>query len=301
MRLAHYSTLEEIGKTGPLVIAIGVFDGLHLGHVDLIRALCKKAKENQARAAIWTFDSKLPKPEFSRLMDENSYLKGLESLGVQEVHRMEFIDDVANLSAVEFLEKILIDKLGVKAIVLGEDARLGKDRGCSALEFKAIAQTFNIEVELVALRKIEGEIASSSKIRDLIRAGQFEAAERFLGRSFALSGLVEKDQQLARTMGFPTANVNCDGATLPPKAVYRCVVKIDDSSEFQKALAYLGSRPTVDANQTKQVLEVHIADWSGDLYGHSLLVKDFQKLREEMTFTNLDELKAQIKIDMEML
>lgn len=300
MLLAHYSTLEEVRSDSSLVLAIGVFDGLHLGHLDLIQRLCHFSQQIQAKPAIWTFDSKIPKPQMTRLMSEEEYLKELENQGVSELHCMEFNDEVACLDAETFLKEVLIKKLNVRAIILGEDARLGKNRSCSAKEFQQIAKTYQIEVELVPLYRKDGEVVSSSKIRQYLKAGDFQKAEDFLGRSYVLSGEVVRDQQLARKLGFPTANIDCDNLTLPPNGVYRCEVLLPGSEKKIPAIAYLGSRPTINTDQTR-VLEVHLKNYEGDLYGHVLKVLHFEKIRSEKKFENLEALQNQLRMDVEKI
>lgn len=300
MLLAQYSTLEEVKSNSSLALAIGVFDGMHLGHLDLIQRLCHFSKQIQAKPAIWTFDSKIPKPGLTRLMTEQDYLDSLEKQGVEEVHCMEFTDEISQMQAAEFLKHVLIEKLKVKGLVLGEDARLGKNRSCSALEFQEIAAQYEIEVQLVPLFRSEGEVVSSSKIRKSIKKGDFQKAEAFLGRPYELSGKVVRDQQLARKLGFPTANIRCPDLTLPPNGVYRCEVRIPDEEKRCCAIAYLGSRPTV-SDDPSPVLEVHLKEFDGNLYGAELRVSHFEKIRSEKKFSNLEELKHQLKLDIEKI
>jgi riboflavin kinase/FMN adenylyltransferase len=300
MLQAHYSTLEEVKSNSSLVLAIGVFDGLHLGHLDLVQKLCHFSKRIQAKPAIWTFDSKIPKPGFTRLMSEKDYLEELENQGVMEFHCMEFTDEVSQMEAEAFLKEVLIEKLHVSGIVLGEDARLGKNRSCSAQEFKQMAKSYEIEVELVPLLKYKNEAISSSKIRESIKKGDFEKAEALLGRPYVLSGTVVKDQQLARKLGFPTANIRCHDMTLPPNGVYRCEVELPDGTIKSQAIAYIGSRPTV-SDDTSPVLEVHLKNFDADLYDFELKVFHFEKIRSEMKFENLEALQQQLNIDIEKI
>jgi len=302
MHFAHYSSLGEIKIGSPLVMAIGVFDGLHLGHRQLFKVLLEESKKKKAKSAVWTFNSKIPKPKFCRLMNESTYLSGLEKLGVEEVHKMDFIEEVSQMSAREFLKKVLISKLNVQSLVIGEDARLGRDRATSANEFQELAAEVGLEVHLVPLLEDEKGVISSSRIREALLEGRFTEVDILMGESFQVSGEVTKDQQLGRTIGFPTANIKDSGTVFPPKGVYKTEVDVSGKGEkWLKAMSYVGSRPTVDESGEVLVLETHIPNWSGDLYGKVLTVRSFNKIRDEMKFSSVEELKVQLKKDLKLI
>lgn len=302
MHFAHYSSLGEIKIGSPLVMAIGVFDGLHLGHRELFKVLLKESEKRKAKAAVWTFNSKIPKPKFCRLMNESTYLSGLEKLGVEEVHKMDFIEEVSQMSAIEFLKDVLIKKLNVQSLVIGEDARLGKGRATSAIEFKKLAIEVGVEVHLIPLLEDEEGVVSSSRIREALLEGKFAEVERMMGESFQVSGEVTKDQQLGRTIGFPTANIKDTGTVFPPKGVYKTEVDLSgEGKKWVKAMSYVGSRPTIDDSGEVLVLETHIPNWSGDLYGKVLTVRYFDKIRDEMKFSSVEELKEQLEKDLRLI
>lgn len=301
MNLYHYSTLKEISPKPETVLAIGMFDGLHKGHKSIFEALEQESVKKGLPKAIWTFSSKRAKSGATHLMSKKVYLEHLEGLGVSSFHEMDFIDEIKNMTAIDFFDKILIEKLNVQSVVLGEDAKLGKSRATSAEEFKVLGKKRGVDVILLPLLELEGDKVSSTRIRTLISSGKLEEAEALLGYAYSMTDVVFKDQQLGRTLGFPTANLRCQGLTFPPNGVYRCQAKSAQWSQAKKAIAYIGSRPTIFNSEGEKVLEIHFPDWSGDLYGQTLAVSKFECIRGEMKFDTLEDLKRQIEVDVKAL
>jgi riboflavin kinase / FMN adenylyltransferase len=303
LKLFHYKNLAELDALPQKrCMAIGVFDGLHPGHQLILSQVRGLALTKNLVPCLWTFGNDLPKPGFERLMSERQYFRALEASGVQEVHRMDFIEEVTRLNAKEFLTQVLINKLAVTYIVLGADACLGRQRSTCALEFKNIASEMGVTVDIVQLQRADWGEWSSSQMREWIRQGEFNQYQQALGRSYAFGGIVVKDQGLAHQLGYPTANLEMKDYVCPPLGVYNVRVKLPDRDNAPEylGLAYIGTRPTVNSTQ-RMVLEVHLKNFTGDLYGEYIEVSDFLFLRSETKFASLETLQQQIKLDVEGL
>ena len=289
--------LPKVGEAESRCWCIGVFDGLHYGHQKLLGAMLQLAHELNASPGIWTFSKALPKPDFERLMSDEQLLEGLGELSVREMHRMNF-DDVCRLSAIDFIEKILLP-CGVKGVLLGEDSRLGFGRETGAEEFAELAAEQGIRVRVMPLIGEDDGLWSSTRMRDMVRGRDWNGLVKCSGRAYSLWGRVVRDQELARTLGFPTANIELSGRVHPPKGVYAVQVRFPEENEVQnKALAYIGSRPTVGGH-SRNVLEVHLLDFSGDLYGRCIDVSNFEWIRAERKFNDIAALQRQIQSDLD--
>lgn len=225
----------------------------------------------------------------------------LRSLGVEQLVLLPFDRELASLSPQEFVEKILVQQLDVRYVSVGEDFHFGHRRTGTAADLKAIASSYGIDVEIVSLEKCQGERISSSLIRQSLSSGEIAQANRLLGRSYTLIGTVVKGQQLGRTIGFPTANLQLpEDKFLPKHGVYSvrvCSSSLASLAVPQSGVMNIGQRPTV--NGTTITVEIHLLDWSGDLYGQTLTVSLEQFLRPEQKFASLDALKSQIQADCE--
>jgi riboflavin kinase / FMN adenylyltransferase len=225
----------------------------------------------------------------------------LRSLGVEQLVLLPFDRELASLSPQEFVEKILVQQLDVKYVSVGEDFHFGHRRTGTAADLKAIASSYGIDVKIVSLEKCQGERISSSLIRQSLSSGEIARANRLLGRSYTLIGTVVKGQQLGRTIGFPTANLQLpEEKFLPRHGVYSVRVSSSSLASLavpQPGVMNIGQRPTV--NGTNITVEIHLLDWSGDLYGQTLTVSLEQFLRPEQKFASLDALKSQIQADCE--
>jgi len=234
----------------------------------------------------------------------------LQSIGVEQLVLIPFGRELANLSPEQFIETILVQCLQAEQISVGEDFRFGCQRAGTSADLQAIAAAFGIDVEIVPLQTQGGERISSSVIRQALEQGQLEQANQLLGRPYQLIGQVVLGQQLGRTIGFPTANLKLPPEKfLPRTGVYSVWVheiqipKIDaqpicgTSIEPILGVMNIGDRPTV--NGIQQTIEVHLLDWSGDLYGRTLTVSLVKFLRPEQKFASLTALKDQIQADAE--
>ncbi len=225
----------------------------------------------------------------------------LERLGVEQLVLLPFDQNLAALSPQEFVEHLLIDQLQATRISVGADFRFGHKRAGTVEDLKAIAQKFGCEVRITPLHRLETERISSSQIRQALINGDISRANTLLGRSYSITGTVVTGQQLGRTIGFPTANLEVsDDKLLPRHGVYSVRVWTNNdtlpATSPQIGVMNLGCRPTVD-NTPQTTLEIHLLDWSGDLYGQTLTITLEQFLRPEQKFASLDELKQQIAQD----
>ncbi len=222
----------------------------------------------------------------------------LETMGIQQLILLPFDRALAALSPQAFVAEILIKQLQACCISVGEDFRFGHRRAGTADDLKAIAQPYGVTVNIVPLNKIDGLRISSSAVRQALSQGDILQASQLLGRPYRLIGEVIQGQQLGRTLGFPTANLQLSpNKFLPRYGVYAVRVTWDDQkSKNHLGVMNLGCRPTVAPGQSATV-EIHLLDWSGDLYGKILTVDIEQFLRPEQKFVSLDQLKTQIQLD----
>lgn len=292
-------------------MALGNFDGVHRGHQRVIQPILKfvgasltdklspkTSNSIHNYATVVTFN---PHPqEFftgqarALLTPLNEKVQQLVSLGVEQLVLLPFDRELAALSPQQFVEKILVQQLQSQRISVGEDFRFGRGRTGTAAELQAIAAIYNIPVTIVPLQTCEGERISSSSIRQALQQGDMKCAKALLGRSYTLSGPVIQGQQLGRTISFPTANLQLPPEKfLPRQGVY--AVRVSTEAGTELGVMNIGLRPTV--NGTSPSIEVHLLDWSGDLYSKTLTVYLEKFLRPEQKFASLEALKEQIQAD----
>lgn len=223
----------------------------------------------------------------------------LSILGVEQLVRLPFDQELASLSPQQFVEKILVQQLRATQVSVGQDFHFGYQRTGTSSELQAIASAYGIDVTIVSLQTCEGERISSSLIRQSLEQGNISQANQQLGRPYSLTGVVVKGQQVGRTIGFPTANLQLPPEKFLPRQGVYCV-RVYGSSLTSPASSVpgvmnLGQRPTV--NGTTMTVEVHLLDWSGDLYEQTLTVSLEKFLRPEQKFASLEALKTQIQAD----
>jgi riboflavin kinase/FMN adenylyltransferase len=274
----------------PLALAIGNFDGMHLGHQALLSRLFEAAKAHNLTPAVMTFEphpreffTPLNAPE--RLCNLREKLEQFEVLGVKKVFVFAFNKSFAVISAQDFLS-VLRKKLNVDTILVGEDFKFGAKRAGTTADIKAHG------FYLISLPKVNkgGERVSSTRVRDALANGDLNLAAQLLGRNYSISGKVVHGAARGRQLGFPTANIHMRHERPALTGVY--AVKLDGLN----AVANLGVRPTI-AGVPKLLLEVHVLDFNGNLYDQHVHVEFLHKIREEQKFESLDALKAQIAQD----
>ena len=291
--------IEELAALGePLHLALGVFDGVHIGHQAVIARAVRASKEHGGLAGLLTFDPHPirviapAKAPASLLATLDHKAKIVSDLGIGLFIPLHFDAAFAAMEASEFIEQLT--SAPVRTIAVGEDWRFGRNRSGDVPFLRAEAEKRGFRLEAVPPVMYEGDRISSTRIRQAIRDGNLEAASGMLGRPYTISGVVAQGRQLGRTLGFPTANLPILGVQTPPDGVWAVGVR-DASGKEWNGVANLGMRPTVDGKT--HMLEVHLFDFSGDLYGREIDVRFEKIIRAEMKFPSLDALRTQIEMD----
>ncbi len=282
-----------------VVAAIGNFDGVHLGHKYLLTALRIHAIEKKLPLLVVIFEPQAREfftpnnapPRISPLRDK---LKFLQECGVDYVLCLRFDSKLANMSATNFAEKVIFDSLQIKYLMVGNDFKFGKDRQGNFELLAKLSAKYNSEVVNFSDYLLDDDRVSSTNIRKLLVNGEFSAVSSLLGRQYSISGRVVSGDRLARKLGFPTANLRITQRPLVVKGVYCVQIKLK-TGIILPGVANIGHRPTVAGK--RQILEVHIFNFSGSLYGELLEVVFLNKIREEQKFASIDELVINIKKD----
>jgi len=281
------------------VATIGNYDGVHRGHQHIIAALRERASALGVPAVVVTFEP-TPREYFegaaapSRLTRLREKLEALESCGVDRVVVLRFDDRMRGMAAAEFVDRLLVDGLGVSHVVVGHDFHFARRREGTVETLRAAGQTHGFTVEEVGQFLVDGERVSSSLVREALNRGDLDRATRLLGRPYRMAGRVRLGKKLGRQLGFPTANLALHRKVVPLWGIFAVRASGAGLREYP-AVASLGTRPTVDG--TDPLLEVHLFDWEGDLYGRYLDVDFVARLRDEQKFESLDALVAQMHRD----
>ena len=279
------------------VVAVGVFDGVHLGHQRLLHQLLEMASAMQCMPTVVTFanhpDQILHGAAPPLIVSVPHRLRLLRRAGVLRLVLLQFEPRLQNLTAREFAEELLVQKLRTRGLLLGYDSALGKDRQGTPQHFRDLGSELGFQVATGAPFEVDGQPVSSTAIRAAIARGDLALASRSLGRFPSALGKVVHGEARGRTLGFPTANVALTTGALPPTGVY-AVEAVVDGHTFA-AVANLGTRPTFHDGAAS--LEVHLLDYQGDLYDRELEVTFRQLLRGEQKFAGPEDLKVQIAKD----
>jgi riboflavin kinase/FMN adenylyltransferase len=282
------------------VATIGSFDGVHLGHQAILRQLIDVSRYYNLPAVVIVFE---PQPhEFflgdkapARLMRLREKVQALLAAGVARVLCVQFNQALRNLTAEEFIEKVLLDGLDIKHLVVGDDFRFGCDRRGDFTLLQNVGRERGFGVTDTCTLELRGERVSSTRIRQLLEVGDFAQAEILLGKPYSISGRIAYGQQLGRKLGVPTANVHLRRYRSPLHGVFAVTACFVDGSVHQ-GVANVGVRPTVTGDK-KPLLEVHLFNFSRKVYGAMIDVVFHTKLRDEKKFNSLDELQAQLQTD----
>ncbi|MGA0867740.1 MAG: riboflavin biosynthesis protein RibF [Planctomycetota bacterium] len=284
-------------------VLVGVFDGVHLGHQRLLHELSELASETGALPTVVTFrnhpDEVLRGQPVDWIASLTHRLRLLRRAGVRRVLLLSFDDALRAMTARDFVERILVRGLRSRGLLLGYDSAIGRNREGTPERLSELGQEFGFVVRQGSRFAVDGQPVSSTAIRQAIRAGDLALSHRMLGRWPQAFGEVIHGDARGRTLGFPTANLVPQSLVLPPPGVYAVEVLVE--GETLPGVANLGSRPTFDdeAHGTAPRLEVHVLDFTGDLYGHTLEVSFVAHLRPERRFEDAKALEAQIRIDVD--
>ena len=280
------------------VFALGNFDGVHLGHKEIIAKAISIGEKNNIPSGVLIFE---PHPrKFFRPKDKNfiisdiktrSYL--LENCGLDFLGILDFDKKMSNLTPFEFVDNVIKNAIDVSHLIVGYNFKFGKDRSGDVHVLTDICK--KLEIDLSIIDKIEGDsyVFSSSSVRDCLRKADLIGAKKIIGDYWTVKGKVIKGEQRGRQIGFPTANISMDGWIEPLFGVYAVNVSFDGLN--YKGVANLGVRPTF--GQSCPLLEVHLFDYSGDLYGNDIVISFIDFIRKEKKFDGIEALKKQIQID----
>ena len=280
------------------IITLGNFDGLHLGHQELIRKIILRAGETGGLSMVVTFRPhplKILAPEkcppLISIYEEKIQL--LEKLGIDVLVKIPFTLDFSAMEPRDFVKNILVDRLGAKEIFVGYNYRFGKGRKGNILMLRDLGNELGFIVREVEQVSLNGEVISSTRIRQLLINGEVEHAARLLGRPYALCGIVVKGDGRGRGLGFPTANIVSRHSIIPSDGVY--AVRLFVRDKYYNGIVNIGMRPTFDAKT--MAIEVHIFDFDEDIYGEELTVYFAGKIRDERKFASAEALIDQINAD----
>lgn len=282
------------------IFALGNFDGIHLGHKEIIENVKKLAKKNKSYSGVIVFE---PHPRKFFMKDKNNFYLSdiktkkylLENLGLDSCIVLEFNEKLAKQNPEEFVEEIIFKKIKPSHLIVGYDFRFGNKRSGNSDDLLRLCSKYNISVSIVDKQLKDGTVLSSSIVRDLIQEGDFKKAELLLGHKWLIKGKVIEGDKRGREIGFPTANLNVDEIIQLKFGVYAVEVIFDGKS--YKGVSNYGIRPTFDGENI--LLETHLLDFSSDLYGKDIIVSFVKFLREERKFEGINSLKDQIKKDSE--
>ncbi|MCX8109167.1 MAG: bifunctional riboflavin kinase/FAD synthetase [Verrucomicrobiae bacterium] len=284
----------------PAFIAIGVFDGLHIGHQAVIRKTVTTAKKEGGVSVAATFDkhpTTVTAPDRVPLMIQTleQRLRALASLGVDAIWLIQFDKAFSEKSPEEFVHEILKNFPGLRSVFVGEKFRFGRHRRGTVELLAKLGNQFGFSVEAVPSLNYDGEPVSSTRIRRLISSGKLDQAKALLGRPYTLSGKVSEGDKIGRQLGFPTANVATEGIVLPPRGVYAVHAVVESWSG--PAVANIGFRPTFEHPQPVLRVEAHLIGFNDDIYGREIEITFLKRIRNERRFQNVDALRAQIAED----
>lgn len=297
-----YKHLEDFISARNAVVTTGTFDGVHLGHQQLIARLKETANRTNGETVLLSF---FPHPrmvlnpdnKISLLNTEEEKISLLEKAGIDHLIVHPFNREFSMLSSDEFIKSILVSKLCTKKLIIGYDHHFGRDRLGSFNHLKEFGLVYGFDIEEIPAQEVKNIGVSSTKIRTALQSGNLEIVESFLGYKYEITGIVVKGRQLGRSIDFPTANLLISDALkmIPADGVYAVWVKRRDS--VLKGMLNIGMRPTLDGKE--RTLEVNILDFEGDLYGETLTLYFVNRLRNEIKFDGLDALKVQLGKDRE--
>ena len=286
------------------IVTVGTFDGVHLGHQEIIIKVVERAKKSGHAAVLLTFDPhprKVLQPNTPMLLIQTLKERAatLERLGLNHVVVHPFTKSFSQLSAAAYVETILIDMLNTKEIVIGHNHRFGKNRAAAVDDLEHFGNIYDFGVTQISAQQLDNISISSTKIRTALSDGYIATANAYLGHPFTLSGAVVKGQEKGRTIGFPTANIfmSHPDKIIPKKGVYAAQVNVDNI--WYLSMMNIGTNPTVNGQQ--QSIEIHIINWSGDLYGQNLQVALLDRVRDEVKFDSMADLQDQLEKDKDFI
>jgi riboflavin kinase/FMN adenylyltransferase len=299
-----HENIDSLPRIKKPIVTVGTFDGVHVGHQKIIARINELAKQEGGESVLLTFNPHprlvlFPEDENIKLItttDEKNAI--LESLGLNHVIYLPFEKSFSLLSAQEYVRDFLVNKIGVHTMVIGYDHHFGRNRLGNLALLKELSLVYNFKVEEISAHAIDAINVSSTKVRSALLEGNIVQANEYLGHPFTLSGTVEKGSQIGRTIGYPTANLHIKDTykILPKLGVYS--VEVIFNNERLKGMMNIGSKPTINNDEvSKMTIEVHIFDFSQNIYDNPITIIPSHYIREEQKFSNVEELKIQLAVD----
>jgi riboflavin kinase / FMN adenylyltransferase len=293
-----YHGLEDFNRLDTAVVTSGTFDGVHVGHQKILRRLREIAKACNGETVVLTFwphPRLVLKPEDTSLKLLNTFEEKAELLkeqGIQHLIRIPFTKEFSQITGEEFISRVLVDTIGTKKLVIGYDHHFGKNREGSFEQLKANAPKYGFEVEEIPRQEVDHLGVSSTAIRHALEEGDIETATHLLGKPYSLTGRVIAGDKLGRILGFPTANIDIDTKfkLIPSDGIY--AVTVVHEHQLYHGMLYIGNRPTIQGS--KRNIEVNIFGFNEEIYGQALTINFYKRLRNDIQFHDLEELKTQL-------
>ncbi|MDC7996558.1 bifunctional riboflavin kinase/FAD synthetase [Gilvibacter sediminis] len=295
-----YASSAQYKGTQPTVVTIGTFDGVHAGHRVLLGRLTDDAKAMGCESVIFTM---FPHPrmvlqpdvdiKLIQTIDEREAV--LDRVGIDHLVIEPFTKEFSRMSAEDFVQQLLVEKLNAKKVIIGYDHRFGRNRRADVSDLRRLGEEFGFEVEEVGAQEVDAITVSSTKIRKALMEGDLDTANTYLADPFTLTGTIAKGRGLGRQLGYPTANLEIaeNYKLIPKNGVYIVKSQIDKKSVF--GVMNIGNNPTVGGDKT--TIETYFMDFEADLYGHKLQIELLSRIRDEQRFGSTEELTAAIAKD----
>ncbi|MBI5476292.1 MAG: bifunctional riboflavin kinase/FAD synthetase [Ignavibacteriales bacterium] len=294
------SSINELRMDKGSVVTVGTFDGVHEGHRSILNSVLKKSKDKKANSTVVTFDPHpkeiVGKGDIRLINTLEERLNILGDIGIDAVVVVSFTYEFSRLTSREFYEKHIISNKNVTDVIVGYDHSFGKDRSSSITDLIRFGKEYKFDVEIIPPSSIDGEIVSSTKIRNLLDTGNVERAGKFLGQPYSFEGLVVKGDRRGSTLGFPTANIEVQSKKkiIPHNGVY--CVGVEIGNEKYIGMMNIGLRPTFQSSQ-KRYLEANIFDFEKDIYDETIRVSFLKRIRSEKEFKTKEDLITQLQCD----
>jgi riboflavin kinase / FMN adenylyltransferase len=283
-------------------VAIGVFDGIHLGHQQVVRQTISDSQQHEAICVVVTFDCHpnsvvAPDRTPSLIYPLSKKLRVIESMGINTTLLIHFDKTFSEIPAEEFIRGLAHNFKNIHSVCVGSNFTFGHKRQGNVELLKKLGKELQFAVHGLSAVALDGERVSSTRIRDAIRSGNLDAASQMLGRAYSLIGKIVEGDKVGRKLGFPTANLDVAGLVLPPNGVYAAHTEV--AGQTHRAAVNIGVRPTMQSSIPQLHVEAHLLDFSGDLYRKEMELTFVEKLREEEKFLSPEALKQQIAKDIE--
>ena len=295
-----YQSISDFFCNKKTIITIGTFDGVHIGHKKILEKITQHSNQNKFESIVLTF---FPHPrivlqtglDMKQLNTINEKVSLIRNVGVDNLVIHPFDKAFSQLTAEDFVKQVLVDKFNIHKIIIGHDHRFGKNRTANIDDLISFGKKYDFEVEQITAEEIEEVAISSTKIRNALLEGNIKLANQYLGYNYTINGIVIKGNQLGRTIGFPTANIEIkeDYKLIPLNGVY--IVKALINNQIVFGMINIGTKPTVGG--TSQSIEVHFFDFNDDIYDKTIEISFLERIRDEQKFESIEFLKKQLSDD----